>query len=274
MPALRELQRDIVAVMLNRAEPATLVCHLQPAIDLARRIGVYRVNTRENFATALEAAFPVLAGQMGGTEFRRMAWSYQRHHPSPSGNLFETGRALPGFLAKALAGSVDAWLAELARLEWAVQEAMTAADSGEQFDPAVIAGMAAEARSQLRLVLHPSVRLLALDYPCFDSWRSHQQGGRADAPARACAEHLLVRRASDGVELHRLDPAGFLCLSRLAAGATLAEAMAALEYQAGAAAVAAGLARWAADDIIIGTLCPPSTGEPATLPGDGPGGNR
>lgn len=274
MPALRELQRDFVAVMLNRAEPATLDCHLEPAIDLARRIGVYHVNTRENFATALEAAYPTLAGQMGGTEFRRMAWSYQRHHPSPSGNLFETGRALPGFLANALAGSADAWLADLARLEWAVQDAMTAADSGEHFDPAVIAGMAAEARDQLRLVLHPSVRLLALDYPCFDSWRSHQQGGRADPPARASAEQLLVRRASDGVELHRLDPAGFLCLSSLAAGATLAEAMAALEHQAGAAAVAAGLARWAADGIITGTLCPPPVGGPAALPDNGSGRDR
>lgn len=271
MPALRELQRDIVAVMLNRAEPATLACHLLPATDLARRIAVYRVNTRENFAAALEAAFPALAGQMGSTEFRRMAWSYQRHHPSPSGNLFETGRALPGFLAVALAGSADAWLAELARLEWAVQEAMTAADSGEHFDPGVVASLADEARGQLRFVLHPSVRLLALDYPCFDSWRIHQQGGRADAPAMAWAEQLLVRRASDGVELQRLDHTGFACLSTLAAGATLAEAMAALEHQASAADAAAGLARWAADGIIIGTLCPPPVGGAAAFPGNGPG---
>ncbi|CAG0946272.1 hypothetical protein GPROT2_03655 [Gammaproteobacteria bacterium] len=251
MSALRELQRDFVAVMLRRAEPVTLARHLLPGGDLVRRIGVYRVNARENFAVALEAAFPALAGQLGTADFRRMAWSYQRRHPSPSGNLFETGRALPAFLADALAGTGEAWLADLARLEWAVQEAMTAADGDQRFDPAVVAVVPPESRGQLRFALHPSARLLALGFPCFDAWRAHQQGSRAVAPATAQSERLLVRRASDGVELHRLSRGDFACLEALAGGATLEQALDAPGAGAAAEAAARALAGWAADGILV-----------------------
>ena len=75
MPSLLDLQRDFLAVMLRRSDPATLGRHLQQRGDLARRIGVYRTNTLENFATALGAAFPVLRAWLGPEDFRAMAWT-------------------------------------------------------------------------------------------------------------------------------------------------------------------------------------------------------
>ncbi len=256
MSALRELQRDFLAVMLRRRDTGTLDRHLQRRGDVARRIGVYKTNTRVNFLTAIDVAFPVLSAQLGREEFRRMAWSYQRQHPSPSGNLFETGRALPQFLATALAGTAAQWLHDLARLEWLVQEAMTAADDNACFDPGALAGLAPELQGRLRLRLHPAVRLVALAYPCFDAWQAFQEGRKAGAPPAASTEHLLVRRCGEGIELHRLEAAAYAALAALATGETLAAAVDAAsditpDFETGSC-----LAQWAAGGVIIGVEIP------------------
>ncbi|MCC7329934.1 MAG: putative DNA-binding domain-containing protein [Gammaproteobacteria bacterium] len=252
MPSLLELQRDFLAVMLRRSDPATLGRHLQQRGDLARRIGVYRTNTLENFATALGAAFPVLRAWLGPEDFRAMAWSYQRRHPSQSGNLFNIGRALPPFLAGALAGTPEEWLADLARLEWLVQEAMVAADDTACFDPRALAGVAPMHHGELRFRLHPSVRLATLAHPCFAAWEAHQAGKPPQAPAQAGTEQLLVRRAGEGIELLRLDAGSHACLDALAAGEPLARVVAALEDIAPGSDPGACLAGWATAGVIIG----------------------
>lgn len=228
MPALRELQVAFAAVVLQREEPAEHGLMLAPADErLPRRLGVYRVNARENFAAALAAAFPVLALELGAERFRGLAASYQREYPSPSGHLFEVGRRLPDYLAAELRGGPEEYLADLARLEWAVQEAMVAADADEPFDAVALAAVPADRHAALQFRLHPSVRLVATGYPVFESWQASQvtaatqrrPGGRP-VPA---PEYLLVRRHEAGIELWRLDAATFEALSAIAAGGSLGD---------------------------------------------------
>lgn len=254
MPALRELQLGFAATVLRRQDAAAAPA-LHPADErLARRLAVYRVNARENFAAALEAAYPVLQQQVGAEEFRSLAWSYQQRHPSPSGNLHEAGRELPAFLDRALPGTEDEYLCDLARLEWAAQESMGAADCDSRFDPRALADLPASGHEALRFRLHPSVRILQVGFPVFGLWRDFQAaGGREQPPAAAPTpgvERILVRRSGSGIELHQLDAVEHCCLESLLRGESLGEmADAALEIS-GEPDIATMLARWAALGVI------------------------
>ena len=106
MPALHDSQADFLAAVLGR-DPA------HASQWPRRRLLVYRINAREHFAAALEAAFPLLHGLMGHEEFRAMAWAYQKACPSRSGNQFYCGAGLTHFLVAHLAGTPDAPLAEV-----------------------------------------------------------------------------------------------------------------------------------------------------------------
>lgn len=255
MPALRELQAAFSAAVLDRQDPATLGLALAPADErLARRLMVYRVNARENFATALEDAFPLLRAAMGDAGFRSMAFSYQRAHPAPSGNLFDVGRRLHGFLATALSGTPEAWLIDIARLEWAIQESLVAADGAPRFDAAALASVSAEEHASLCFTLHPSVRLLALGHPVFDLWQAQQAatGRPAIRPPAAHPERLLVRRAGDGIELWRLEEPDDACLCGIAAGEDLATITGKVLERAPDADLGAVLTCWARRGVITG----------------------
>jgi hypothetical protein len=256
VPALRELQLAFAAAVLRRDDAPDAALH--PAGESrARRLGVYRVNARENFAAALESAYPALRAQMGVEEFRSLAWSYQQRHPSPAGNLFEVGRQLPGFLGGALAGTErERWHA-LARLEWAVQEAMVAADAHTRFDGAQLAAVPASAHAALRFRLHPSVRIVRTAHAVFDDWQAvHERGAPDGAGAATGPERILVRRAADGVELFRLDELDCRCLECLLAGGSLGEMTDAALALEPAPDVAAVLARWARRGVVVGLVLP------------------
>jgi hypothetical protein len=255
MSALRDIQQRIVAAVLQRSATAPDVAGILPGGQAARRrLGIYRVNARENFTAALISGFPVLHAELGDDEFRRLAWSYQLRLPSTSGNLFEAGRRLPAFLADALAGTGEAWLADLAQLEWAVQEAMVAPEGDARADFAALANVAPTAQAGVRLRLHPAVRVLQLHHPVLDRWRRHHAtlaaAPRPDRWHGEPPERLLVRRGAAGIEIERLDTLDYLCLQSLSAGGTLGQlATAALEENT-APDLGAVLARWASTGII------------------------
>jgi hypothetical protein len=254
MPALREVQRAFAASVLRR-EPVAPTLRPRPADGrLERRLGVYRVNARENFAAALEAAFPLLRRQLGAEGFASLAWSYQQRCPSTSGNLFETGRRLPAFLDGILEGTPDDYLRDVARLEWAVQESMVAADGDRRFDPRPLAAIPPAEHARLRFSIDESTRAVATRHAVFGLWRDLQEGG-ADEPLAvpaATPERILVRRAPSGIELARLDDAGFACLECLLRGATLGEMAEAALAVSGSADAGAILLQWANDGVITG----------------------
>jgi hypothetical protein len=224
---LRQLQRQFVREVLYR-DSAGLASRIRTdGLSAERRLGIYRTNARENFALALEAAFPLLLRCLGPEEFRQLAWSYQRACPSTAGNLFHVGRRLPEFLAGNLRGEGDGYLVDVARLEWQVQEAMVAADGDEALDLAALAAVPAERQGEIRFGLHPSVRLLRTEYAVFALWEALQSGHPVTAAGKQ-PECLLVQRRVAGVQLQRLPAADLAWLESLQAGATLAGAAAAL----------------------------------------------
>ena len=246
--SLKELQRQFVRELLYRDSPDLLSQVVANGLGAERRLAIYRTNARETFALALEAAFPLLLACVGPEEFRSLAWAYQRACPSPAGNLFHSGARLPGFLAEHVRGTPDDYLIDVARLEWAVQESLWAGDCDTALDLAALAAVPAEQQSELRFLLHPSVRLLRSGYGVFGLWEARQ----SDQPvlqAVPSPENLLVRRLADGIQLQKIGELDLLWLEAVQGGASLADSAVALPATA-QDELGALLVRWVSAGVV------------------------
>lgn len=261
MSSLPELQRQFLQALLRRESPGQDGPQWPEA-----RLAIYRNNVRLNFHAALQAAFPLLLDLMGAEEFARMAWTYQRAHPSSSGNLSHAGEALPAFLRSRLDGTDEAHLYDVARLERAIQQVLTAADDGSPFEVEALALVPAARHGEIRFGLQPAAQVLATDWPVRDWWHDLQS---ADGPAgdrhrvdgrTPCREFVLVRRNGRRIGLQRLDAGDYELLRHFAADADLGAAVdAALDADAGFD-LQGSLVRWMQAGLIVAGALPSPVG--------------
>jgi hypothetical protein len=224
MPSLHELQqnayRAIVLEDAARGGPFN-----------AARLAVYRNNARETFHKTLAATYPVVRRLVGDQCFRGLARSYSHDFPSRSGDLGRYGGELPTLLEVFYRDTTFAYLADVARLEWACAEAETSPD-GVPFDLLELERVAPEDCAGLRFALRGPVRLVSSRFPIFSIWEAHQKETVDAVPLSRGAEHALVTRRR-GVEVYRLDAGTFAFARSLADGDSLAEAAAAGEAASG-----------------------------------------
>jgi hypothetical protein len=234
MRSLRELQRSFSAATLfgDRGATATLGI-VAGDLDPAARIGVYRNNVFGNYRKVLAATFPVVRRLVGDAFFDAAADHFVPGHPSTRGDVNRYGGEFAVFLAAYPPARELAYLADVARLEWAIDQAGIAADAGP-LDTTALAAVAADALAHLRLVLHPAARLLASPYPVLRIWQVNQPGYPGDLriDLGEGPDTLLVTRGTNGVTVERIGRGDHTLLAALAANATLgsaAEAAAAAE---------------------------------------------
>jgi hypothetical protein len=175
-----------------------------------------------------EAGFPVLLRLAGRDWFRQTGNDYLRRHPSRSGNLHYLGARLPEYLDAELADGPYAYFADVARLEWAYQEVLVAAEPSV-FDLAALADVSVERHADLILELNPAARLVGSTWPLLAIWRANQPNDDSHATvsldAGACP--LLVIRRDDHVELRELPPGEFAFLESIAGAMSIVDAAAA-----------------------------------------------
>jgi hypothetical protein len=214
--SLRELQMSFAAALRDSAAP----CAVQPTANLS----IYRNNSAIAFRAALEQTFPVLKRRVGEDYFRQLCFQYRQQHPSRSGDLHWAGREFDAFLANHLADTEYAWLAHLARLEWACAQAAVAAVL-----PAAGVGLlgdfAPAQLEQLHFKLQPSLALQAATFPVFSIWLANQSDNASPVDQSLGFEQGMVRARADGVQVQPLDSSTFAFLGALAAGSPLGEAV-------------------------------------------------
>jgi hypothetical protein len=221
---LPELQRRFAAALHDRPCEAESWA-ADDGIAAAARLRVYRGNARAQFEQALAATFPVLQGRVGEDYFRQLAHHYREAHPSRAGDLHEVGRAFAPFLADHLADGPYAWLAELAALEWTVAEAGVAADT-DAVSVTALAGVPAEALTDLRLRFVASFRCIEATVPVLSVWRSGQAGGAGVSIDLATGpEFVLLHRAGDEVQLVALSQFEHAFVAALVRDRTLGDAL-------------------------------------------------
>jgi hypothetical protein len=223
MPALRELQAAFLRAMFGPDEPELLETIVGDALPPAARLQIYRHHVLTSLTEVLQTTFPVVCRLVDERFFRYAADAYIRQYPPEAPCLFEYGAHFPAFLAAFPPCRHLEYLADVARLEWAMHTAVHA-EVHMPLDPAELGGLAPHDVAQLTFEFDPSVTLLDSPWPIDQIWRVNQAGEEMHAPIDLSTGEgaLEIRRWEDDVVFRRLDPAIYTFRTTLAAGHPLA----------------------------------------------------
>ncbi len=200
-------------------------CIVDDGLAPAARVQVYRNNVRAMFTGALERTYPVLRQRVGEGYFAKLAAEYRIDHPSRSGDLHWIGRHFAEWISIRMAGTDYAWLADLARLEWACEEVLVS----EFLQPAPAESLALLAPEQLagaRLSPQPGLRTVSSGFPVWSVWQANQPGssGKTVDPSLG-PEHVVLSADPSGLVLHSVPADRYRFVEQLAAGSTLEDAL-------------------------------------------------
>lgn len=217
MASLRDLQLGFGSVLRGGPAGAMTHCVIANGIDPGRRLGIYANNVRETFLGTLEATYPTVLRLAGRDWFRQAGRRYQLVHPSRRGNLHHLGERYADWLATEVGDGPYAYFADVARLEWAYQEVLVAAEPAA-LDLAALAAVPVRRHGELLLELSPAARLVESEYPLFAIWQAQRDTAADPRPVRLDAgpSRVLVIRRADHVELRELALAQHALLAAVA----------------------------------------------------------
>ena len=218
MPAHPEFLARFDAALRGGPLPPGLTARDPAEID--RRFAVYRNNVAVSLAEALATRFPVIRRLVGEAFFAPLARLYAQADRPKSPVLAEWGEGFPAFLAGFPPLAAYPYLADVARIECARGRAFHAADAAP-VDPAALA---AADPGRVRLRLHPSVTVLALDHPAVSIWALNQPGAAARPVAQAPETALILRDRAFQVPVRSIGPGDRALLAAILAGETLSVA--------------------------------------------------
>lgn len=221
---LTEVQQQFAAVLLERLQPTG-------------RAAIYHHNRRANFRKALALEYPLIERIVGAEFFDRLAFDFMATYPSRSGDLHHVGEPFSAFLAAGFAGgdSAYAYLIDLARLEWAWQCALIAADAPILGTDA-LGEFPQHEWPRLRFHLQPALQVIESRWPVHTLFLEQRRAQPAVVHLAAGAECAAVLRRNGMVEVHRLEPHDAVFWQALAGGQILDEAVTAvLQSTAGTA---------------------------------------
>lgn len=228
MPALHEVQAAMRAALLGGDGAAFAGLVRANGIAPAARLGIYRANVQAALTGALRLTFPIVDQLVGAEFFDAAALRFIEAAPPRSPLLARYGDGFADFLAADPTAAALAYLADVARLEWAMHES-SEAEEAAPVSVTALAGTLAEA-ADLRFTPHPTLRLLALAHPADAIWEGVRAGdddALAALDVRAGPVHLAVQRRGETVGIARLAAAEWHFLAALAGGQTLSQASAA-----------------------------------------------
>jgi hypothetical protein len=225
LASLRDLQYAFAGAASAGDSAAIAPLIVANGLEPAGRVAIYANNVRENFLDALEAAFPVTVRLAGREWFRQTGREYRRRHPSRCGNLHYVGERFAAFLDAELADGPYAYFADVARLEWAYQEVLVAAEP-DVLDLAALAAVSPERHADLVLEASPAVRLVGSVWPLLAIWRANQPDADPEAQVSLDAgpSRVLVMRREQHVELRELSAGEFAFIDTMLRAASITEA--------------------------------------------------
>ena len=249
MPSLRELQRDFRTVVLageSLAPPSVIV---GGQVGAAARLGVYRNNVIGNLTRALQLSYPAVERLVGKDFFAAAAQQFIVAAPPRAADLNRYGDGFPAFLASFEAARSVSYLADVARLEWAVSCALHARPASPLLAEALSA-VPPERQADLRLHPHPTLSLLALDHPARAIWEAVLSANADQRDARLAkidpesgGERLAVLRSDGMLSIETLPDPAFDLIQALTNGRPLCEALARVSEQEAASLLADFLTR-------------------------------
>ena len=225
MPSLETLQQDICDAVCGGDDSRLSDLVAGDGMDPGARLRIYRNHAVITLTDALKATYPVICRLVSDGFFAYAAHEFMREHMPDTPSLARYGGAFPEFLAQFPPCQNLAYLADIAQLEWAINEALHA-DGVAAITRADLAGLSAADASRLVLTLHPSLRLLASPWPIERIWRANQADGDPNLAIDldGGGVQLQIHRRGDRVMLKSLTDCEFAFVHALANGEPLADA--------------------------------------------------
>ena len=224
MRPLRELQRQFAAAL---HDPDVAVPAVRAhGLSAARRVQVYRNNSRAALSGALHAVFPVTVKLVGEEFFASAAAAYVRSHPSRSGNIQDYGEGFPDLLRGFAPAASLPYLGDVAMLEWERLQSAQAAPH-TNMDVRALGRVPEERQPSLRFNCQPAARIIASTYPILSIWQFCQSPADDLRPdLDQPGERVLIARPELDVYMRRLGPGEYALLQALFAGAIFEQACA------------------------------------------------
>lgn len=199
------------------------------AIDpRARGLKAYQANGHMLAERALQAAYPVLVQLLGGESFADLARALWHAHPPTRGDVACWGGDLAAFVQTSAQLQDESYLADVARVEWALHQCAGAPDASA--DLPTLALLTSEDPDQLRLMLAPGCAVLRSAWPVAAILGAHRDGQPSLAEAGAMlqsgvAQDVLVWRAGLWPEARAAVPGEGDLVQALLEGISLGQAL-------------------------------------------------
>jgi hypothetical protein len=225
MPTLLELQRAMRQTLVL-GDKSAIAAMLLPS-NPSDRLDIYRNTFLVTLTRTLRLCFPAVDKLVGEAFFEGAAQIFITEQPPRAAWLDRYGGEFADFLDRFEPARSVPYLADVARLEWAVTTALHAPDA-ERLDPARLAAIGAEDQGRLCVIPEPSITPLRLDCPADLIWSAVLSGDHAalgEIDPGSGPITLLIERRPGGVAVERLEREPWCFLAKLCAGKPLETAI-------------------------------------------------
>jgi hypothetical protein len=194
------------------------------AVPSAIGLEVYRHAYRARLRDCLADDFSAVQFLLGAAAFAELADRFIADVPPHESTLNGYGAGFPDWLRTADDVRQRRRLLDLARLEWALVEAIHA-PRGARLTVAALGRIAPDAWATTRLVPTPTLRLIRCTYAANADYEAYRAQRAIPAAVRR-SNVVLVLRTARGLRRLSLEPAEGKLLIRLASGISLGRALA------------------------------------------------
>jgi hypothetical protein len=225
MQRLAERQRDFAAALLDPELPAPPGLVGPDGEPSPKRFAVYRNNVVSGLMESLKDAFPAVGRIVGADFFQAMARAYVVTEPPRTPILLDYGAGFPDFIGEFEPAAALPYLADVARIERAWTEAYHSPEA-TPLDPAAFMVVDPGQLPEIRLLLHPSVRVVRSQFPALTIWQMNVGDGvPAPVDLAAGGEDVLVVRPMADVEVRSIAEGSVEFVQALADGTSVLAAM-------------------------------------------------
>jgi putative DNA-binding protein len=221
MPTLLETQIALCSSLFGQDSRA--IADFVSAGWLPDTVSIYRNTVLVGLTKTLRLSYPVVLKLVGEDFFEAAALEFIRRTPPQVAYLNQYGGGFDTFLRGFPPARGLSYLPDVARLEWAVNCALHAADC-EKLDLRQLECIAPDKQDRVTFKFHPSVSLLNLAYPVDAIWHAVIDGSDsalAEIDIDAGPVWLMVGRRDTRVTVECIERGSWQLAQQLLSGAAI-----------------------------------------------------
>ncbi len=229
-------QQMLLRALWRDARPGVVAGWMRDGARFPRGLQAYQAHAGALAERALGAAYPTLVQLVGAESFAGLARAFWQREGPAQGDIATWGAGLAAFVADAPSLADEPCLADVARLEWAVHLAASAADAIDSQAPGQGLQLLAEhSPERLFLVARPGTALIVSPHPVASIWLAHHCHDEdhdedrfapvREAYARGGGEAALVWRRGWKVDVAALPAHDAAFTAAVLQGRSLAQAL-------------------------------------------------